>query len=386
VIKRFLLKKYAHLGTYDNKSREKIGQAAAWIGIVSNICLFLFKLIAGLITSSIAIISDGINNLSDAASSVVTMVGFKLSNAPAHKEHPFGHGRMEYIAGLIVAMIIILMGFELGKGSVEKIITPQAITYSHLSLIILLVAIGVKLWLFILNKTLAKEIRSQALHAVALDSISDAVATAVVALGLVIFRFTGYNIDAWLGLVVSALILYNGVNSAKSTLSPLLGESADEEMGKEIEEMALALPHIVGVHDLLVHNYGPGRSIISLHAEMNSSCDIITAHDYLDELEQRLRKKFNCQAVIHLDPIMLDDALTQKVLGEVTMIVKEADERMEIHDFRVIKGANRLNIVFDLVIPYDLAADKEAVNEDIRNRITTYNSSYCAVIEVEHKF
>lgn len=378
---RTFIKDYENVTNHD--VRQKYGMLGGFVGITCNIVLFLSKFIAGLLTSSIAITADSFNNLSDAGSSIVTLVGFKLAGAPADNEHPFGHGRIEYISGLIVSMVIILVGVELGKGSVEKIINAEDISFSIISLIILIGSILVKLWLGIFNKSLGERINSATMKATAMDSISDVVATSAVVLSILIYKFTGFNIDGYIGILVALFICYTGIQTAKDTLNPLLGEAPEKEFVKEIEDFVVAYPDIVGVHDLIVHNYGPGRRIISLHAEVPSKIDILKIHDTIDIIERDLHKRFDCEAVIHMDPIVVDDEVLNNTFKKVKQVIKSIDGNFSIHDFRMVTGDTHTNLIFDLEVPFNYKITDKDIKQKISDEIKNINSKYELVISID---
>ncbi len=378
---RTFIKDYENVTNHD--VRQKYGMLGGFVGIACNIVLFLSKFIAGLLTSSIAITADSFNNLSDAGSSIVTLVGFKLAGAPADNEHPFGHGRIEYISGLIVSMVIILVGVELGKGSIEKIINAEDISFSLISLVILIASILVKLWLGIFNKSLGERINSSTMKATAMDSISDVVATSAVVLSILIYKFTGFNIDGYIGILVALFICYTGIQTAKDTLSPLLGEAPEKEFVKEIENFVVAYPDIVGVHDLIVHNYGPGRRIISLHAEVPSKIDILKIHDTIDIIERDLHKRFDCEAVIHMDPIVVDDEVLNKTFKRVKEVVKSIDNNFSMHDFRMVTGDTHTNLIFDLEVPFNYKINDKEIKQKISDEIKKIDNKYELVISID---
>lgn len=381
---RFFIKDAENI--HDHRVRESYGILGSVVGIILNIILFVMKFLAGLVTASIAITADAFNNLSDAASSVVTLIGFKMARAPAHKEHPFGHGRIEYIAGLIVAMMIILVGVELAKSSIDKILHPEAVTFSLLSLGILLVSVLVKFWMAAFNKGLGKTINSPAMQATAVDSLSDAIATTAVIVGLVITYYTNWQIDGYIGILVAAFILYAGYSTAKDTLSPLLGQAPDRAFVDEVKETVLAHDDIIGIHDMIIHNYGPGRSMLSLHAEVSSGVDIIKIHDTIDIIEQQLKQKYQCDAVIHMDPILIDDTESILTREKIAILVKQFDPECTIHDFRMTKGPTHRNLIFDLVVPHELAIEDKELLERVSQAVKELDSTYYAVIQLDKTF
>lgn len=363
--------------------RLKYGALCGAVGIFFNILLFAGKLIAGTLTGSIGITADAFNNLSDAGSSAITLVGFRLSDAKADKEHPFGHGRFEYIAGLIVSMAILLMGFELAKTSVEKIINPEAVTFSFLALGVLAVSILVKLYMFFYNRGIGKKIDSAAMRATALDSFSDVTATSVVLLSMLVSKWTGWMIDGYAGLAVAMFIVYTGICAAKETISPLLGQPPSQEFVKQIEQIVMGQEGVIGVHDLVVHDYGPGRRMISLHAEVPADGDMILLHDTVDNIEKQLRKECGCEAVIHMDPDEMNDKETNRLRTETLMILSNLDARLTLHDFRVVAGPTHTNLVFDVVVPFEFPMTDEAVRSEISKRIHALEGKYYTVIEID---
>ena len=383
----FLLQRFVknYRDTQDPQVRQRYGSLSGIVGILLNLLLFAGKFLAGIITASIAITADAFNNLSDAGSSIVTLVGFRLAGQKADADHPFGHGRMEYLSGLLVSLVILLVGFELAKSSVEKIIHPEAVAFSWLSVGILLAAICVKLWLFWFNRSLSKRIDSAAMAATATDSLSDSVATTVVLLCSFIDHFFHLNIDGVAGILVALFILRAGWESAKDTLDPLLGQAPDPALVSAIQKDILSHPEIVGIHDMIVHDYGPGRTFMSLHAEVPSDCDIMAVHDTIDGVEQELREKYNILTVIHMDPIALDEATT-KMRIKIARLVQEIDPDMTIHDFRMTDGPKRTNLIFDVVVPYHFKLSDSELRLLIDQRAKALSPTYYTVIEIDHAY
>ncbi len=368
------------------KVRSKYGILSTAIGIAVNILLSIFKMIIGVISSSISIISDALNNITDVGSSLVTMIGFKISQKSVDKDHPWGHGRMEYITAFIVDIIIILVGIELFKTSIEKIINPVLPEISNFTLIILVVAIIVKLWLFLFYNKIAKKIDSGAMKASAYDSISDVLSTFIVLISAIIAKKFGITIDGYASIIVSIFILYTGFKAMKETVDILLGQKPDGEFVKAIEEFAVKYDMIQGIHDLMVHDYGPGRKIISFHAEVPADCDICNAHDIIDQMEQDIYEKFNCITTIHMDPIVVDDVEINEMKQTVEKIVKEMNEEFSIHDFRMTDGKGRTNLIFDLVVPREKEFDLEKIKKEIEEKVHCQNEKYYAVVKVEHSY
>ncbi len=365
--------------------RQAYGMLCGIVGVVLNILLCGGKLLAGAITGSIAITADALNNLSDAGSSVVSLLGFRLAGQKPDSDHPFGHGRIEYISGLVVSMLILLMGAELLKSSVEEILSPGEVVFSPLSLGILAVSICVKLYMSFYNRSVGKKISSASMAATATDSISDVCATTAVLLSTLVGHFTSLQIDGWCGLLVALFILYAGFRSAADTINPLLGQPPSPEFVKEVEDRVLSHPEIVGVHDLIVHDYGPGRLMITLHAEVPADGDILALHDVVDTVENELADDLHCLATIHMDPIANDEA-TVALRREVEALVRQVDARITIHDFRMVQGPTHTNLIFDALIPFDLPLGDKEVGRRIKELVRGMEGNYFAVVRVEKGF
>ena len=370
----------------DPQVRQRYGTLSGAVGIFLNLLLSAGKMIAGLITGSIAITADAFNNLTDAGSSVVTLVGFRMAGKQADDDHPFGHGRIEYLSGLAVSVVILLVGLELAKSSVEKIIHPEPVEFSWLSAGILVAAICVKLWMSYFNRSLSRRIGSAAMAATATDSLSDAVATSAVLLSAIIGKFTGVNIDAWAGILVALFILRAGWGAAKDTLNPLLGQNPDPELVRDIERTVLAHPQVVGIHDMIIHDYGPGRSMMSLHAEVPAGSDIMEVHDEIDAIERELKAKYRIDASIHMDPIVTGDETISKARKMVSELVREVDPAMSIHDFRMTSGPRHRNLIFDVVVPYSVKSTDEEVRREIERKIRAADPNSFAVIQVDRAY
>ncbi|MDP3448824.1 MAG: cation diffusion facilitator family transporter [Eubacteriales bacterium] len=381
LLSKLLIKDYQNVAS--SAVRLRYGVLCGAVGIFFNALLFAGKLIAGTLTGSIGITADAFNNLSDAGSSAITLVGFRLSDAKADKEHPFGHGRFEYISGLIVSMAILLMGVELVKASVERIVHPEAVAFSFLAMGILVASILVKIYMFLYNRRIGKKIDSAAMRATAMDSFSDVAATSVVLLSMLVSKWTGWLIDGYAGLLVALFILYTGVRAAKETISPLLGQSPKREFVERIERIVLEQEGVIGVHDLVVHDYGPGRRMISLHAEVPAGGDMILLHDTVDNLEKLLRKECGCETVIHMDPVETNNAETNRLRAETLAILTALDARLTLHDFRVVAGPTHTNLVFDVVVPFGFSMTDEAVRNAIFERIHALEGTCFAVIEID---
>lgn len=365
------------------KVRERYGLLSGGVGIVCNIFLCIIKLFAGLLTSSISIMADALNNLSDAGSSIVTFIGFKLASKPADNEHPYGHGRYEYISGLIIAAVILIMGFELLKSSVDKIIHPEAIEFSLASAVILAVSILVKLWLNLFNRKLGRQIDSSAMMATAADSLNDCIATAVVLIALIVNMAAGINIDGYAGVLVALFVIWAGFNTARDTIEPLLGQAPDPAFVKSIEQQVLSHKGIIGIHDMIVHDYGPGRIIVSLHAEIPCDMNVMEAHDIIDNAEAEIKEKFNCDISIHMDPIAVNDKKTNELKALVNDLIHQLDEKLSVHDFRITDGPLRTNLIFDLVLPFDFKLSDSQVIDYVNEKLKEKNDRYFAVIHID---
>ena len=370
----------------DREVREKYGMLSSITGIIVNILLSVFKLIIGVLAGSMSIISDALNNISDAGSSIVTMLGFKMSQKKVDSDHPWGHGRMEYISAFIVDILIILVGFELLQSSVDKIMNPELPNINNVTIILLVVAILVKLWLFVFYKKIAKTISSAAIKGNAYDSISDSISTSAVLASALVAKFMEVSIDGYVSLLVSVFILITGFKALKEIIDILLGMRPDPEFVSEIEKFAVKYETIEGIHDIMVHDYGPGRKIVSFHAEVPADSDICKAHDIIDQMEQDIFEKFGCITTIHMDPIVVDDEEINSMRKETEDIVKSINEKFSIHDFRMTDGGERINLIFDLVIPTDEKVNVEETVTKIQNEIHNKNKKYYAVIKAEHSY
>lgn len=370
-------------GDYKNPDvRTAYGYLCGNVGIFFNILLFLGKFIAGVVSGSIAVTADAFNNLSDAGSSIVTMLGFRLSARKADTEHPFGHGRLEYVSGLIVSLLIAMMGVELVKSSVQKIVNPTEAEYSLFTFVVLGVSILIKTYMYYYNHQIGRKINSVAMDATALDSFSDAVATSAVFIASLIGMYTDWKIDGWCGVVVAAFILRTGVVAAKGTVNLLLGTPPDPDFVRRIKEIVLSHEGIIGLHDMIVHNYGPGRMMVSLHAEVPCDADIMAVHDTIDNIERDIREEMHCLAIIHMDPIDTRDELTNETKEKVRELVKTIDTRLTIHDFRMVSGPTHTNAIFDVVVPFDLKMTDDEVKARIGELVGTLGN-YFAVVEVD---
>lgn len=380
-----LLRLFVPKGSPDDPAvRTRCGLLSGITGIILNIILVAGKLTVGIIAGSVAIIADAINNFSDAASSVITLAGFKLAGQKPDKEHPFGHGRIEYVAGLIVSVLIIFMGFELAWSSIEKIITPEAAEFSYAAMGVLIAAILVKFWLFYFNRKIAKRINSPSIAATASDSISDVIATGVVLAALIAGQYTTFPIDGVAGVIVAIFIFKAGWGAVKTTQAPLLGRPMSKELADAIDKLALEHENILGIHDLIYHDYGPGRAIVSFHAEVPADGNLMETHEMIDHVEREIREKFGIEAVIHMDPIVVDGD-TEEMRTLVESVVKSIHPDASIHDLRIAEWDKIHNVYFDVIVPYGLDISDEEIEKRIKEQIKE-KSGFNAVIHVEHPF
>lgn len=366
--------------------RASYGKLSGMVGIVCNVLLFAAKFILGTITASVAITADAFNNLGDASSGIVSFLGFKMASRPADKEHPYGHARYEYLAGLTVCVLILVIGVELLKESFGKIVHPEPVNFSWVTIGVLVLAIGVKLWLAVFNRTLGKRISSQTLLATAADSRNDVIATGAVIIATVLSHVTKLSLDGYMGLLVALFILYSGVNLVKETLDPILGKAADEELVREIEKRILGYPGVYGTHDLMIHDYGPGRQFGSVHVEVAAEEDVLKSHDMVDNIERDFLKELNIHLIVHMDPIITKDESVNNLRHWLAKEVKKVHEELTIHDLRVVPGETHTNIIFDCVVPRGLGISDEEIKEAIDLLVKeTYPAYYC-VITVDHSY
>ena len=373
----------------NNAVRAKYASLASGVGIFLNLLLFAGKLTIGIIAASVAIIADAFNNVTDAASAVIALVGFRLAAKPVDKEHPQGHGRLEYISAFIVDMLIVLVGAELLKSSLDKILHPVLPTVGTITLVLLGVAVLVKIWLFFFYRTIAIKISSSALKGSAADSLTDSVATSLVLISALISKFSGVAIDGWAGITVAVFILFTGVKATKETIDLLLGSPPDPAFIRDIYAFVANkenYPRVVGIHDVMVHDYGPGRQIVSFHAEVPSDSDINIAHEEVDKLERDMHEKFGCLVTVHLDPIVVNDPLVNELKALCLQSAKEINEHFTLHDFRMTKGETKINVIFDLVLPSDCDIPPQAAEKAVAEKIKEKNPDCSAVIRAEHPF
>lgn len=363
--------------------RQAYGILCGAVGIFLNLCLFVGKFITGAVSNSIAITADAFNNLSDAGSSIITLIGFKMAGQKPDPHHPFGHGRIEYISGLLVSVIILLMGVELLKSSVSKILHPEMPDFSPAVIVVLLASILVKSYMFLYNRKLGRKLDSAAMAATATDSLSDTIATSAVLAATLIGHYANLAIDGWCGMLVGLFICYAGYSAARDTISPLLGQAPEPEFVRQINDIVMAHEEILGIHDLIVHNYGPGRVLISLHAEVPADGNFLALHDKIDIIEHELRDVLNCHAVIHMDPVCAGDEETNRLKALVKGYLKEISETLTMHDFRIVAGPTHTNLIFDVVTPYDFSLSDDDLVKLIQEKIRKDNPNYFAVIEVD---
>ena len=373
--------------TEEAKVRTAYGVLSSLVGIVCNLLLFVGKLAVGLVLHSVSVMADAFNNLSDAASSVIGFIGVKMAEKPADEEHPFGHGRIEYIAALIVSFLVIEVGFTFFKNAIAKIRTPEELSFNRISMGILLASVAVKLWLSFFNKKLGKRVNSTVMQATATDALGDVVTTLATMGSILFFYFTKINIDGYVGLVVSLLVMWAGVGIAKDTLEPLIGQSVDPKLYREISEFVESYDGILGSHDLIVHNYGPTKSLASIHAEVPNNVDIETSHEIIDRIERDAAKKLGIFLVIHMDPVETADAQVAEVKAEVQEVLHQMDERLSLHDFRMVDGEKWINLIFDVVVPFSYGEnDRPKLREAIEEKVRSLDERYHCVITFDSGF
>lgn len=363
--------------------RQAYGVLCGAVGIALNLLLFAGKWLAGILSGSIAVTADAFNNLSDAGSSVITLIGFKLSGQKPDPEHPFGHGRMEYISGLFVSVAILIMAFELVKTSVGKIISPEPVEGSALILLILAASVLVKLYMAYYNRKIGKKISSAAMAATAADSLSDTVSTAAVFLATVLSMIAGWQIDGWCGLLVGIFIFYSGVKAMKETIDPLLGQAPDRELVEKIRKLVTGYPSVKGIHDMIIHDYGPGRLMVTLHVEVDARGDLVRIHDEIDNIERELQETLNCHATIHMDPVETENETVKQLRRQTARAVAGLDSRLSIHDFRMVQGETHTNLIFDVVVPYECPMRDEEVIKKLQEAVRGFQGNYYAVIQVD---
>lgn len=363
--------------------RDDYGKFAGIVGIISNAILCVMKILIGLVSGSIAIVADGINNLADGASSIITLIGFKLASMPEDEEHPYGHARIEYLAGMAVSVMILMVGFELGKSSVDKIFNPSPLDFSWTVVIVLVIAIAIKVWQAVFNISTGKKINSLALIATGTDSRNDVISTIVVLIGVLVGHFAGVQIDGILGLAVAAFIFWSGITLIKETISPLLGEAPDEELVKQIEEMVLSYDGVIGIHDLVVHNYGPGKIFASIHIEVDAAVDVMDSHDMVDLIEKEISSSLNILLTAHMDPINTKDPNREPLTHIITDAIAEMDGVLSFHDLRIVPGKTHTNVIFDIVLSPECNTCQNEIKETLCKKVSEYNSNFFCVIEFD---
>ena len=372
--------------TTDLKIRTAYGNLGAITGMCCNLLLFVIKILIGVASGAFSIIADAFNNLTDLGSSLITLLGFKLAAKPADKDHPFGHGRMEYVSAFVVSALIIMVGFELFKGSLEKIFAPELPNVSWITIVILVISIAIKLWMGVFNRTLGKKIGSDSLIATAQDSFNDCISTSAVLLATLLLRFANLNVDAYVGLAVSLFIVYSGIKSVKDTLDPLLGQPADKSDVEQIEKIVSEMPYYLGTHDFIIHNYGPGRVYCSLHVEVPQDVDVIACHEAIDDVEKRIKDELGIETVVHMDPVAVGDPFVDEAKEICKNILGEIDEELKLHDFRIVRGNKRTNVIFDVVLPHDHKIKEVELKDLIQQKADTYEKGFCTVITVDREY
>lgn len=370
----------------NHRVREAYGLLGSYVGIIANIILCITKIGVGLIFKSMSILADGINNLSDAGSSIVTLVGFKISSKPADEDHPYGHARMEYLSGLIVSFIILMLGIELIRSSFDKILHPEVMTFSLVMVCVLVFSIGIKLWLCLFNRKLGKRINSTTMLATAADSLNDVIATSAVLVALVISHFTGWHLDGYMGILVGLFVCYSGVTLIKETMNPLLGEAPSKELIETVEKKLMNYDYICGFHDLVLHSYGPNRFFASVHAEVPADANLLYCHDVIDTIEKDFSRELGIDLVIHLDPIVTNDKKTNQLKEQMEVIVKAINKDLSIHDFRIVLGHTHTNIIFDVCVPVTYKVKPTSLARQIDEEVKKIDPTYYTVITVDTNY
>ena len=391
MISEFLVRKFVknYETIEDEKTRNTYIYLGSIVGIICNLILSIIKVTVGIISSSVSIMADGFNNLSDMASSLITMIGIKLANMPADKEHPFGHGRMEYLSALVVAFMVMLVGAQFIKSSVDRILNPTKVSFEMIPFILLLISLILKLWLSRFNKYVGEKINSSALKAASVDALGDVFTSSCVIISFVASKFTTVPIDGYVGVLVSLAILYAGYSLVKDTISPLLGEAPDEELVKAIKQGVLSYDNIIGVHDLIIHNYGVGKCMASIHAEIPSNIDLVTIHEIIDTAEREISQKLNIYLVIHMDPMCIHDEKINAIKGDVQKILFKYDQIKSMHDFRITEGKNQTNIIFDIEVNFDevnTVEKEEELRKNLEEDIKKLNPLYNCIITIDKYF
>ena len=364
-------------------SREKIGKISSIVGILANVVLSVCKIVVGIVSGFISILADGLNNLSDCGSSAVAYVSFKMSSKPADKEHPYGHERIEYISSMAVAFVILIIAFELAKESIMNIISPKALEFSVIAVVVLAVSILVKVLMFAFNRAMAKKINSDLLKATAIDSLSDSISTSAVLLSVLIGKFTGLYIDGYVGVIVALLIAWSGIKILKETASKLIGQAPDRDLVLQIKTRILSRPEVLGIHDLNIYSYGPNKYFASVHIEVDANVDVIESHEVIDEIEREFLEETNVVLTGHLDPIVINDEEVNDLRKKVSFIVKDIDEEFSMHDFRIVRAVNYTNLIFEVAVPFETKLSDAEIEKLIKTRIKQLGKEYRPVIIVE---
>lgn len=387
LVSNFLVKKFVkdYQNTTNSKVRTAYGKLAGMVGIVCNVILFIMKILVGTLSGSVSITADAVNNLSDASSSIVSLMGFKLSDKPADEEHPYGHGRFEYLSGLLVAVLIIVIGVELFRGSLDKILNPSKVEFSFVTVGVLVFSVALKLWMATFNYKLGKKINSSTLKATGTDSRNDVIATTAVLISSVASYFSGFELDGWMGIAVSIFIMYSGIGIVKETLNPLLGKAPEVEFVKEIRDKILSYDGVLGTHDLLVHDYGPGRLFASVHVEMAAEADPLVSHEMIDTIERDFYED-GLHLIVHYDPIVTSDERVTTLRYWLSEQVGNIDENLSIHDLRIVPGVKQTNVIFDCVVPFDFNMTEDELKKKLSNIVSDNYPTYKCVITIDKSF
>lgn len=372
--------------TEDPKVRESYGKFAGVVGIISNLFLCIMKILIGVFSGSIAIIADGINNMADASSSIITLVGFRLASKPEDEDHPYGHARIEYLTGLFVSILIIVLGVQLFKTSLEKIFDPDTLEFSYITIITLVIAIAVKLWQSLFNISIGKKINSLTLIATGADSRNDVIATSAVLVSVLVVKFTGLQIDGYMGCLVALFIIWSGIQLVRDTISPLLGEAPDDDLVKAITETVKKEPGILGIHDLMVHNYGPGKIFASIHVEVDADGDLMKSHDMIDNIERIVKESLRIEFVIHMDPVKTNDPLIHKMKAVISEAFAPLDGVENIHDFRIVPGPTHTNIIFDVVLSMECRYTEKEIQKIADDTVKAIDDNYFVVITFDRAY
>ena len=367
------------------QTRRACGSVVAFIGIFTNILLGAIKLLAGILSGALSITADAVNNISDAGSQIVSLISFRISAKPADRDHPFGHARIEYVASMIVSFFVLLVGFELFRESFGKIFTPQSTNYSTLVIIILVISILLKVWLFFFGRRAAKKLKSDVIRATAADSLSDAGATLAVLVSALIAKFTGFNTDAYMGMAVAVVIFIAGIKILNDTKNSILGSAPDPEVVESIASLTKEYPEVVGIHDLVVHNYGPGNTIASFHAEVDGKADVFVTHDVIDNVEKRIYTELGVRATVHMDPIVTDDEKINELKARVIVAIRDIDERLGMHDFRFVEGVTHTNLIFDVTVPFEVKESDDEIKKKVSLKISELDPNFFTVLTIDRE-